>query len=121
MEKRKIQAEIDSYQTKTPKALEMQRKAARYLPGGSSRGTAYFDPYPHFIERGTVRTINDPIAGEFAIPGMPIKTSVYPANNDFVAPTLGQNNSEILQTILGKTEEEISSLASKGVLHSAAS
>ena len=77
--------------------------------------------HPHFIERGTVRTINDPIAGEFAIPGMPIKTSVYPANNDFVAPTLGQNNSEILQTILGKTEEEISSLASKGVLHSATS
>ena len=52
MEKRKIQAEIDSYQTKTPKSLEMQRKASRYLPGGSSRGTAYFDPYPHFIERG---------------------------------------------------------------------
>ena len=52
MEKRKIQAEIDSYQTKTPQSLEMQRKASRYLPGGSSRGTAYFDPYPHFIERG---------------------------------------------------------------------
>ena len=52
MEKRKIQAEIDLYQTKTPKSQEMQRKAARYLPGGSSRGTAYFDPYPHFIERG---------------------------------------------------------------------
>ena len=52
MEKRKIQAEIDSYQTKTPKSLEMQRKASSYLPGGSSRGTAYFDPYPHFIERG---------------------------------------------------------------------
>jgi len=65
MEKRKIQAEIDSYQTKTPKSLEMQRKASRYLPGGSSRGTAYFDPYPHFIERGKGSYVYDVDGNEY--------------------------------------------------------
>ena len=65
MEKRKIQAEIDSYQTKTPRSLEMQRKAARYLPGGSSRGTAYFDPYPHFIERGKGSYVYDVDGNEY--------------------------------------------------------
>ena len=65
MEKRKIQAEIDSYQTKTPKSLEMQRKASRYLPGGSSRGTAYFDPYPHFIEKGKGAYVYDVDGNEY--------------------------------------------------------
>ena len=65
MEKRKIQAEIDSYQAKTPKSLEMQRKASRYLPGGSSRGTAYFDPYPHFIERGKGSFVYDVDGNEY--------------------------------------------------------
>ena len=30
----------------------LQDRAAQYLPGGSSRGTSYFDPYPHFIDHG---------------------------------------------------------------------
>ena len=74
--------------------------------------------HPHLIERGTVRTIEDPIAGTFKIPGHPIKTSGYSAEGDFVAPTLGQHNSEILETILGKSTQEIADLAKKGVTSS---
>ena len=48
----KLQAEIDTYISRTPKSAELQKQAESYLPGGSSRGTSYFDPYPHFIERG---------------------------------------------------------------------
>jgi glutamate-1-semialdehyde 2,1-aminomutase len=36
-----------------------QAEAEKYLPGGSSRGTAFFDPYPHFIERGEGHYIYD--------------------------------------------------------------
>jgi glutamate-1-semialdehyde 2,1-aminomutase len=48
----KLQREIDQYVAGTPRSGQMQDEARRYLPGGSSRGTAYFAPYPHFIERG---------------------------------------------------------------------
>jgi CoA:oxalate CoA-transferase len=34
--------------------------------------------HPHLIERGTVRTVNDPILGEFKIPGFPLRFSGYP-------------------------------------------
>lgn len=74
--------------------------------------------HPHFRERGTVRTINDPVAGEVDIPGHPIKTSDYVANGDYTAPTLGQNNAEILQDILGRSTEDIEALAAAGVLQS---
>ncbi len=46
------QAEIEQYRAKTPRSRSMQERAQRYLPGGSSRGTAYFDPYPVFVDRG---------------------------------------------------------------------
>ena len=75
--------------------------------------------HPHFVARGTVRTINDRIAGEFKIPGMPIKTSEYPANNPYVAPLLGEHNAEILTSVLGKSAAEIERLQAAGILNAA--
>ncbi|MBI4694120.1 MAG: CoA transferase [Gammaproteobacteria bacterium] len=77
--------------------------------------------HPHFIERGTVRTVHDRLAGDIQIPGMPIKGSTYPANNDYVAPLLGEHNAEVLSGLLGKSEGEIAALTASGVLMSAAS
>jgi crotonobetainyl-CoA:carnitine CoA-transferase CaiB-like acyl-CoA transferase len=74
--------------------------------------------HPHFIERGTVRSITDPIAGEVKIPGMPIKTSDYPAESPYIAPTLGQHNAEILASLLGKSAADVEALREAGVLHS---
>ncbi len=73
--------------------------------------------HPHFVARGTVRTIKDPIAGEFQIPGMPVKTSGYPAENDYVAPCLGEHNGEVLKGILGKSDADVEALTRAGVLH----
>lgn len=72
--------------------------------------------HPHLIERGTVRTINDPLAGEFQIPGMPLKFSGFEANQPFVAPTLGQHNEEVLRELLGKSAAEIAGLRRDRVL-----
>ena len=74
--------------------------------------------YPHLVERGTVRTFNDPIAGAFAIPGMPVKSSAYPSNPDYAAARLGEHNREVLSDILGKSASEIEALESALVLHS---
>ena len=72
--------------------------------------------HPHLVERGTVRSINDRIGGEYQIPGHPVKSSRYPAENDYAAPLLGEHNREILRDMLGKKDAEIDSLAASGVV-----
>ena len=48
----KYQNEIDHYIANTPKSRALQEKAAQFLPGGSTRGAAFYDPYPVFIDKG---------------------------------------------------------------------
>ena len=73
--------------------------------------------HPHFVARGIVRNVTDPLAGEFKIPGMPIKTSSYAADRNYIAPTLGEHNQEVMRNILGKPDTEIAALQESGVLH----
>ena len=72
--------------------------------------------HPHLRERGTVRTINDPIVGEFDIPGMPLRFSRFPDDLPLEAPTLGQHNEEILTAYLKRSPEEVQQLREAGVL-----
>ena len=73
--------------------------------------------HPHLVARGTVRTVHDRFAGEFQIPGMPIKTSEYPDNPDYYrAPTLGEHNRELLKTLLGRSDAQIDALYGNGTL-----
>jgi glutamate-1-semialdehyde 2,1-aminomutase len=51
--------EIERYQARTPKSRALQEEAARVLPGGSSRGTAFFPPYPFFAEAGEGHYVYD--------------------------------------------------------------
>ena len=68
------------------------------------------------MRRGTVRTIEDRIAGKFQIPGMPLKFSEFPEDLPLEAPTLGQNNGGILRELLGRSEKEIEELRAAKVL-----
>jgi len=72
--------------------------------------------HPHHVARGTVRTITDPVAGTFQIPGMPLRFSKFPDDLPLEAPTLGQHNAEVLRDWLGMSEQEISTLQSANVL-----
>ena len=54
-----LDREIERYVAGTPKSRELQDQAVGHLPGGSSRGTSYFDPYPTFIDRGEGHYIFD--------------------------------------------------------------
>ena len=51
--------EIDRYVAKTPKSRALQAEAERVLPGGSSRGTAHFAPYPFFADHGDGHYVYD--------------------------------------------------------------
>ena len=72
--------------------------------------------HPHMIEREVIRTIEDPILGEFQIPGMPLRFSKYDVPTAIVAPTLGQHNEEILTTFLKYDTKKIGELKEKKVL-----
>ncbi len=72
--------------------------------------------HPRLRERGTVRTIDDPIVGEFDIPGMPLRFSRFPDALPLKAPTLGQHNEEILTAYLKRSPEEVQQLREAGVL-----
>ena len=52
MKSQALQLEIERYQLRTPRARKLNQEAKGSLPGGSSRGTAYFDPYPIFADYG---------------------------------------------------------------------
>ncbi len=72
--------------------------------------------YPHLRARGAVRTLKDPLAGEFDIPGMPLRFSRFPEDLPLQAPTLGQHNEEILTSYLKRSPEELQKLREAGVL-----
>lgn len=72
--------------------------------------------HPHLRARGTVRTIEDRIAGKFDIPGMPLKFSEFPNDPPLEAATLGQHNEEILREWLGRGAKEIEELRAAKVL-----
>ena len=54
-----LRRETDRFIAATPKSEALQAEAARYLPGGSSRGTAYFAPYPTFVDRAAGHYVYD--------------------------------------------------------------
>ena len=54
-----LEREIERYAVRTPKSRALQREAEGVLPGGSSRGTAYFAPYPFFAEAGEGHYVHD--------------------------------------------------------------
>jgi CoA:oxalate CoA-transferase len=57
-----------------------------------------------------------PIAGEVKMTGVPIKMSRTPGTVDKPPPTLGEHTDEILQNLLGYTEDKIKALRHKGVI-----
>jgi crotonobetainyl-CoA:carnitine CoA-transferase CaiB-like acyl-CoA transferase len=75
--------------------------------------------HPHLIERGTVRTIDDRILGEFQIPGFPFRFSGFPDELELDAPMLGEHNGAILQKFLGYSPDRVRELGEQAILHSA--
>src|SRR5262245_26983829 len=54
-----LEREIERYIARTPRSRALQREAESVLPGGSSRGTAFFAPYPFFAEAGEGHHVYD--------------------------------------------------------------
>jgi benzylsuccinate CoA-transferase BbsF subunit len=75
---------------------------------------AYRDP--QFTHRGHFVALEHPTLGKFTVEGPRAKLSRTPAAVRRAAPTLGQDNQYVLETLLGYGEERITELAAAGVL-----
>ncbi len=69
----------------------------------------------HFRQRGTVRTVTDPLAGTFDIPGFPLKFSDAPPERDLVTPNLGEANEYVLRELLGYEADRVAAFEQGGV------
>src|SRR5258705_8239822 len=43
---------VNDYKAKTSRSRQMYEEAVRVMPGGNSRTTTFFDPYPFYVQRG---------------------------------------------------------------------
>lgn len=89
-----------------------------HVPSGPVLSAADALDHPHFVERGVVRWVEDPLAGRVAIPGFPFKSSDPLPPDDYLTPALGQHNREVLSDILGFSADRIEELESDGILGS---
>ena len=72
--------------------------------------------HPHLVERRTVRTVHERLAGDVMIPGFPIRFSDAPPEPDLRASDLGEHNREVLGDLLGYDDERIAALERDGVI-----
>ena len=93
------------------KVLEQHR-----VPHGPTLSPADALKHPHFVERGVIRTVQDPLAGAIQIPGFPFRSTEQFPERELIAPALGEHNASVLQGLLGFTAEQISDLKTRGIL-----
>ena len=75
---------------------------------------AYADP--QFVHRGHFVALEHPVLGKFTVEGPRAKLSRTPATVRRAAPSLGQDNQHVLETILGYDETQITELVASGAL-----
>ena len=112
-----LTAEIESWMASLPddEAVLAELEAYR-VPCGPVLDPTTVADHPFFVERGAIRQVQDPLAGTINIPGFPIKFSDAPPEPDLSTPALGQDNADILGSLLGYDPERIADLEAAGVL-----
>lgn len=114
-----LTAEIESWMATfdTDEELLAALEAAR-VPAGPVLSPTQALTHNHFVERGVVRTVTDPLAGDVQLPAFPWRSTDPMPPDDYVAAALGEHNREILGGILGMDEASIEALETSGVLAS---
>ena len=71
---------------------------------------------PQFAHRGHFVALDHPSLGKFTVEGPRAKLSRTPAAVRRAAPSLGQDNQHVLESILGYDETQITELVATGAL-----
>ena len=88
------------------------------VPHAPSLSPADALTHPHFVGRGVVRHVQDPLAGDVALPGFPFRSTDPLPPDHHSAPALGEHNHEILVGMLGMESTQVDDLESRGILSS---
>jgi crotonobetainyl-CoA:carnitine CoA-transferase CaiB-like acyl-CoA transferase len=75
--------------------------------------------HEYVVDRGLVVSVPDPIFGEVAVPGMPIRFGGLQPAALRPAPLLGEHNDAVLHGMLGLDRDRVADLAARGVIRSA--
>ena len=111
---------IDSSIAKWSRALDRGSIESRLQSHGvpahqvQNSADAYADP--QFKHRGHFVALDHPNLGKFTVEGPRAKLSRTPAAVRRMAPSLGQDNQYVLETILGYGETQITELVASGAL-----
>ncbi len=92
-----LEHEIDDYKAKTPRSRALFEEALRVMPGGNSRTTTFFDPYPFYISRGSGARIWDADGVER-----------LDFNGNYTSLILGHANPAVVQAIQGQAARGMS-------------
>ncbi|WP_405851127.1 CoA transferase [Streptomyces sp. NBC_01369] len=71
---------------------------------------------PHYRERGTLVTVQDPEFGELPMPAPVPRMSETPGSIRTTGPALGEHNAEVYQGLLGIDAEQLAALRGDGVI-----
>jgi crotonobetainyl-CoA:carnitine CoA-transferase CaiB-like acyl-CoA transferase len=100
-----------------PNAMEAAADLGeKHVPVAPILTVAQAVKHPHLIERETIRTVKDPVFGEFQVPGMPLRFSEGIRHPDLRAAWLGEHNVEIFTKYAGLREDEVRALEREGAL-----
>ncbi|HPU69199.1 MAG TPA: CoA transferase [Acetomicrobium flavidum] len=86
------------------------------IPAGKINNIADVVKDPHVLARDMIVDVIHPVAGSFALPGIPVKLSMTPGKIKSPAPVLGQHNEEVLTEYLGMTPDDVNALKEEGVI-----
>jgi len=75
--------------------------------------------HEYYEARELIVRVDDPILGEVAVPGLPMKFGDLPARDPVPAPLLGEHNGTVLAELLGLDAGEVAALVGQGVLYAA--
>ncbi len=89
---------------------------ARSIPAHAVQNSREYYTDPQITHRGHFVELPHPTYGKTTVEGPRAKLSRTPAQARRAAPTLGQDNQYVLETILGYSDERIGDLVGSGVL-----
>ncbi len=86
------------------------------IPAGPIQNMAQVVQDPQIVARDMMVELIHPTAGNFTVPGSPLKFRNHPAKVEQPAPDLGQHTEEIYQQLCGCSLDEIQTLRAQGVI-----
>lgn len=107
---------LDEWFGKRTRAEAIKRCHECGVPVGAVQTAGDIASCEHLEKRKAFAYIDDPVAGRKKLMGCPIKLSNVPDISPTPPPRLGEHNREVLQSVLGYSDEKVMELEEQGII-----